>query len=60
MSQTEWSTIEPIKAEQEKIEYEIEGEEQEQQTETAAPEQKEEALFYLPRISGTAQSISGS
>ena len=43
MSQTEWSTIEPTKAEQEKIEYEIEGEEPEQQTEAAAPEQKEEA-----------------
>lgn len=44
MSQTEWSTIEPTKAEEkEKIEYEIEGEEQEQQIEAVAPEQKEEA-----------------
>ena len=43
MSQTEWSTIEPTKAEEEKIEYEIEGEEPEQQLEADAPEQKEEA-----------------
>jgi len=43
MSQTEWSTIEPTKAEQEKIEYEIEGEEPEQQAKAAVPEQKEEA-----------------
>ena len=43
MSQTEWSTIEPTKAEQEKVEYEIEGEEPEQQAEAAAPEQKEKA-----------------
>ena len=43
MSQTEWSTIEPTKAEEEKIEYEIEGEEPEQQVEADAPEQKEEA-----------------
>ena len=39
MSQTEWSTIEPTKAEQEKVEYEIEGR-AEQQAEAAAPEQK--------------------
>jgi hypothetical protein len=44
MSQTEWSTIEPTKAdEQEKIQYEIEGEEPEQQVEAVAPEKKEEA-----------------
>lgn len=44
MSQTEWSTVEPVKGEeQEKIEFEIEGQEQEtEQVEAVAPEPKKE------------------
>jgi hypothetical protein len=44
MSQTEWSTIEPTKGEeQEKVEFEIEGqEEQQEQIEAVAPEPQQE------------------
>ena len=64
MPQTEWSTIEPTKGEeQEKIEFEIEGQEEEQQqpekVEAVAPQPKEEEQPQAAEEEKTPEELEG-
>ena len=64
MPQTEWSTIEPTKGqEQEKIEFEIEGQEEEQQqpekVEVVAPQPKEEEQPQAAEEEKTPEELEG-